>query len=1339
MQNVARMSVQTLSALVMISFGVYVSPSLAQVSDPASVAVDVRPTTHKITDGTVTIQFDEVSLEALGWQLQARAEKGADHADDLASFNFPITRSSTLAVLAKEGVFEDWQAGVVAMEGAFLLEIDGERVALGNLRLEHEDGGKWSLSSGLTGDKTGAIFELSSLLVDFHAPSRSLRMAGELVVSSDWARLNGFGGSAGMIVGSAVIEAGVGTDNAIDMALQGPGLQDGSVAPVVSNELLAVGPDVIVGDLHETGNYGSSNGISAFSVGTVSCNIGSHQLNWFSNTSDHPVIGQNMYRLANGRFEQVGQSWLKHGFFALSGTLCSGVNGCAGDPSGEHLGVGCSDPYSAGLNGSQSNLGPRSEVNPLTGIFPYPFSAPPAPATIGRRLQVKNTDLDPSLNPGASYFVEGHYIAADDASAGNGANNVSYRPISVNGSGSSFTISVTGTTKRERAAVYAWLSDDPQVKVNQVNVAGVGVFIVAGKATDLGNGNWHYEYTLHNLNSDRSAGAFSVPIFNTATVQNIGFHDVDSHSGEPYDTTDWASSFAGGSIDWSTDSFATNPDANAIRWGTMYNFWFDANSPPEQGDVTIGLFKPGTPSTLTASMIVPASQQPDCDGDGVTDDCEIDCGPTGGMCDVTGCGGSADCAPNGIPDECESDSDGDGVVDSCDVCAGFDDTVDSDGDTIPDGCDLCPGFDDLLDPDMDGFPSDCDNCPNVANLSQADADGDGLGNACDPDFCNPMPANEHFAADPGWTVDSPSATAGIWEWGAPVGGGDRSDPPDDADGAGACYLTGNTDGDSDVDGGTTRLTSPNYDLSPGTVTLSYAYWIGNTDTSGADTLVVELSGDDGASWTAATSYNANNQAWLTETIDVRAVLPVAETVRVRFSATDGGNPSVHEVGIDAFEITGDCFIDCSGGGTCDDGNVCTDDVCLGGVCQFTNNSSPCDDNDLCTTIDTCFDGSCVGGPPPACAGDDCTDCNLNGARDDCEGLPDCDANGIPDECEFGDCNTNGIADVCDIFNGSETDCDGGPIGIIADGATIFGSICFSCHGADGSGGLGPDIRDHSRVQIWDMLLAPTTHPGGAFPSYDQQDFADLEAFLSTMGSRGRPDKVPDICQSLSDCNTDTVSDACELEAGSQSDSDYDGFPDQCASPDSPVADPIPKNKYISFTAGMSSGQPVVQALRVQAVELPGWEKWVDVPDGSGIARLSCLPVYRNWSSLTVHVGDADIMTGTTYIVQGILDGFDRANENNYSSPTSMPTVAEWGDVAGSFVDGAWTPPNGAVNGFDVTAALKRFEASPSAPPFTWVDVDGYTPNGAVNGNDVLRLVIAFTDRVYPYPTPIPCP
>ena len=100
--------------------------------------------------------------------------------------------------------------------------------------------------------------------------------------------------------------------------------------------------------------------------------MGDTRINWHAQTNQHPVISQAMYRLKAGRIEQIGTSWIKHGFFATSGTVCSGLAGCDGDFTGMHLGVGCSDTYSANLNGQQSNMSPRSILNVHSGDFAFP-------------------------------------------------------------------------------------------------------------------------------------------------------------------------------------------------------------------------------------------------------------------------------------------------------------------------------------------------------------------------------------------------------------------------------------------------------------------------------------------------------------------------------------------------------------------------------------------------------------------------------------------------------------------------------------------------------------------------------------------------------------------------------------------------------------------------------------------------------------------------------------------------------------------------------------------------------------------------------------------------------
>ncbi len=368
----------------------------------------------------------------------------------------------------------------------------------------------------------------------------------------------------------------------------------------------SIGPDVVVFDLFDTYRWGASEDTSAYSVGTESCNRGDDPVAWISSNNEHPVIAQNLYRLKDGRLEQLGQSWLKHGFVSINGNAC---DTCVNPPNGgAQLGVGCSDPYWASLNGSQNRLGPRSEVNAFTGEYPMPHSEPDGGSytTLSGRLLVDTADVTPASNAGAVYFVEGQYVTQDDAGAGNSVNNASYREVSV---AANLELIPLDSTIEGMPAIFAWNSVDPNVTVRQVEVTGEGVFYIAYTASDNGDGTWRYEYALFNLNSHRSAGSFAVPIEADTVITNAGFRDVDSHSGEPYDLTDWTITVDNGAgwVNWSTDDFATNENANALRWGTMYNFWFDADASPKTGGAQIGLFRPGTPSLLEPMVLAPSA------------------------------------------------------------------------------------------------------------------------------------------------------------------------------------------------------------------------------------------------------------------------------------------------------------------------------------------------------------------------------------------------------------------------------------------------------------------------------------------------------------------------------------------------------------------------------------------------------------------------------------------------------------------------------------------------------------------------------------------------------------
>jgi len=393
------------------------------------------------------------------------------------------------------------------------------------------------------------------------------------------------------------------------------------------------GPDVIVGDLVGWSKWGTVGGISAYSFGTTSCNVGDQILPWIAHSHQHPVIAMHAFRLktvaGSGRFEQIGLSWLKHGWGALTENACCI---CVNPNNFEALGVGCSDPYDAGLNGDQNGfndgqgivagLGPRSEVNPFTGVFPWPYGTQGAAGNaIYKRLQIHSVDLDPAQNAGASYFAECQYVTPDDAAAGNHFNNHSYRRFMVGSfTNGSWTLAFNAgfLIQREKAAIEAWKDADPQVTLATVDVPGNGRFLVASRATETSSGMWHYEYAVQNLNASLNGRGFAVEVGVNATVANIGFHDVDHHSGEPYDDTDWAGVVSANEIRWNVGG--SGPNTNQLRWGTLYNFRFDTTRPPQIGLATLFVTTSGDKGInlqATAVVPMPAPLHPaDVTGDG---------------------------------------------------------------------------------------------------------------------------------------------------------------------------------------------------------------------------------------------------------------------------------------------------------------------------------------------------------------------------------------------------------------------------------------------------------------------------------------------------------------------------------------------------------------------------------------------------------------------------------------------------------------------------------------------------------------------------------------------------
>ena len=468
--------------------------------------------------------------------------------------------------------------------------------------------------------KSGFVyFNIEGQTYEFVVGQRVLNVQnGRLLLSKEYAMDLGRPNDAGAVVGDIAINASMRTIEVTEV-VDGEVKSDTLPADPLSGTV--PGPDVIVGDLSGLAQFGSSSGTQVgLAIGTDSCNLGTIDLHWFANpNNDHPVIPQNLYRMSGGasndeRFEQIGQSSVKHAFTALTQNICGlGCNG-VGDTQ---LGSGCSDPYSASLNAGTNNaLGSRAWINPFTGAYPRNDGGATNNSHTGHthagpshRILTEIADLTPAQNPGATYYAEGQYITPHEyvwcqanPTQCNMNNNVSYRRYNVTNSASPFTFSAAAVTQRQKPALSAW-SGSIMVDFRPDAVTD-GVGSVAYKVTNPSAGVWHYEYAVYNQNLDRGIQSFSVPVPAGATISNIGFHAPPQHPGWANDGTQnnsgfssaaWTQSQANGALTWSSETFAQNQNANAIRWGTLYNFRFDSNRPPQAVNATLGFFKTGSP------------------------------------------------------------------------------------------------------------------------------------------------------------------------------------------------------------------------------------------------------------------------------------------------------------------------------------------------------------------------------------------------------------------------------------------------------------------------------------------------------------------------------------------------------------------------------------------------------------------------------------------------------------------------------------------------------------------------------------------------------------------------
>lgn len=328
----------------------------------------------------------------------------------------------------------------------------------------------------------------------------------------------------------------------------------------------------------------------------------------------HPFLVWSMFREHDDRFEQNAVSAIKHAFFTINQS-CQVVPGgndyntCDSVHSeyfGHVLWPGCEDVYSVFNNDSGNALGPRQEVEPLTGAWDNCGSFFD-PACIGSQTQSSGSDglhrlLLPlgdleAVNDGARFWLDAWYVVRDDV---NIFNTMGYREVSPKyeesfpGSGEFVWVLrddlgdfVLGSPLDNWVAAGTQESRMASERLETES----GHLQLAAKVT-LAGGVWRYSYALMNYDYSGSIESFSIELSDFLVPTDVYFHDADENP-----DNNWTFTHANGSATW------TAPEGGALSWGQLNTFSFDLDAGPRGSRALISVDAGAT--NLVSNTVTP--------------------------------------------------------------------------------------------------------------------------------------------------------------------------------------------------------------------------------------------------------------------------------------------------------------------------------------------------------------------------------------------------------------------------------------------------------------------------------------------------------------------------------------------------------------------------------------------------------------------------------------------------------------------------------------------------------------------------------------------------------------
>lgn len=516
----------------------------------------------------------------------------------------------TLEFHAPFGNFERFLDGRLVFGADLVLEHDGNRIEIDRLQVAANPDDPHGL---ILLDGAGNVLFTASHVHVYTVPERSRLVMERMDVNmtAGLAKALGLPDWAGRFVGEFALDAQLHIPAGAKTVVEGGSCTDrpkwSTDGHKLDVSLIAIGQVADRGSLIIDGkDYEILTPSARLKNDT---NLDSADVPWFQkftgsypphNNDQHPYLIWNLYRVADGRLEQIGVSGVKHAFLTIN-VSCTLNCGSGGVPGGNAhiLWPGCEDVYGVGNNDGNGDLGPRdSEINPRTGVFESTGSffdqngdgnqdnSSSAPGE--NRMKVLTTDLE---TPDADYFFESWYVIRDDTDI---FNSMGYHPTTPVGSGTNWNYQLGPFS--QGAAVDEWVAPGGTPESGEMNVLHqsqqVGHFKVLAKAEQQPDDRWRYTYVVMNFDVDHGIESFSV--LASGPVDSIYFHDPDQDA-----ANDWTGASGSGEIRFSA------PSGNPLTWGTAYSFGFESSEAPVATDVLIEYGPTGPAAGTTLPLLGP--------------------------------------------------------------------------------------------------------------------------------------------------------------------------------------------------------------------------------------------------------------------------------------------------------------------------------------------------------------------------------------------------------------------------------------------------------------------------------------------------------------------------------------------------------------------------------------------------------------------------------------------------------------------------------------------------------------------------------------------------------------